>query len=453
MPQSQKNFVYLLLSHLLIGALLYQFPEFSRVYTLLILAISIFCIVRNKNRNHEALCAAAYIVGSEVFLRMNEGNPTYEFGKYSVICFSILGIYYSGFVKKALTYLIFILLLVPGILIAFNILEEPKLPKIVFDISGPVCLAVASIYTFRKKITQAALDNILLWMSLPILSCCFYLFLYCPDVNKVRFSTESSFALSGDFGPNQVAITLGLGMFLFFYRLVMRSESMLETAINLIITTSICYRGILTFSRGGMLVGVMMMIGFAVLIYLNRKKYKPFYFKSKITAVMISFLAVILVISYQSKGFITKRYTNKDFYGNERREKAYGRQNLAKTDINTFKKAPFLGIGTAVAKQVRTKTLNMKVSSHNEISRLLSEHGIFGFAALMLLFAMPFSLFLREKQYIFRLVFLTFWLLTVSHSGMRIAAPSFLYALALLHIKWKSEELQPTHFGNSTLLP
>jgi len=36
--------------------------------------------------------------------------------------------------------------------------------------------------------------------------------------------------------------------------------------------------------------------------------------------------------------------------------------------------------------------------------------------------------------------FLAFWLLTINHAAMRTAAPSFVYALSLLKVKFNEEE-------------
>ena len=108
------------------------------------------------------LYASAYIVGSEVLLRMTDGNPVYEFSKYGVMIFILLGIFYSGFSKYSVPYWIYILLLVPGILIATHELNlQTEIRKtIAFNIAGPICLGLASMYTYNRKITYNEVNNI-----------------------------------------------------------------------------------------------------------------------------------------------------------------------------------------------------------------------------------------------------------------------------------------------------
>ena len=53
-----------------------------------------------------------------------------------------------------------------------------------------------------------------------------------------------------------------------------------------------------------------------------------------------------------------------------------------------------------------------------------------------------FSLISINKKNYFFYAFLAFWFATINHSGMRIAAPSFLYALALLNVTY---EKNPIH--------
>jgi hypothetical protein len=55
----------------------------SQKYALVIFGA--FVIIKRQNKNNEALLAAGYVVGSEVFLRMTGGNPLYEISKYSVM--------------------------------------------------------------------------------------------------------------------------------------------------------------------------------------------------------------------------------------------------------------------------------------------------------------------------------------------------------------------------------
>ena len=123
-----------------------------------------FIFIKKQNKNNEALMAAAYVVGSEVFLRMTGGNPLYEISKYGVMVFIFIGMYFSGFSKNATPYWIFLLLLVPSVVLTTFVLNFDTDIKntIAFNISGPVCLGVSSLYTFRRKIPLDQMNSILL---------------------------------------------------------------------------------------------------------------------------------------------------------------------------------------------------------------------------------------------------------------------------------------------------
>jgi hypothetical protein len=46
------------------------------------------------------------------------------------------------------------------------------------------------------------------------------------------------------------------------------------------------------------------------------------------------------------------------------------------------------------------------------------------------------------------LSFLIFWLLTINHAAMRIAAPAFVYALSLLKVYYQKETILPSNTAN-----
>ena len=77
-------------------------------------------------------------------------------------------------------------------------------------------------------------------------------------------------------------------------------------------------------------------------------------------------------------------------------------------------------------------------ASHNEMSRILAEHGLFGAFAFLILLLAPLIYRMKNRSNIFFFSFYFFWLLTINHSAMRIAAPGFIYALCLLNITYEN---------------
>ena len=122
MNRSDRNYILLILAHALLGALVFTFLPLAKLYAFAMIGLGLILVIKNQNRNNEVLYVAAYIVGSEVFLRMTGGNPNHEFSKYGVIFFMIVGMYYSGLSKNSIPYWLFILLLIPGIVLGTQVL-------------------------------------------------------------------------------------------------------------------------------------------------------------------------------------------------------------------------------------------------------------------------------------------------------------------------------------------
>jgi len=75
------SYLQFVLLHVLIGFVIY-FQRSSATILLLATWVGLFFwIILKNNRNNEALMAAAYIAGAEVFYRMNGAMIFYETGK------------------------------------------------------------------------------------------------------------------------------------------------------------------------------------------------------------------------------------------------------------------------------------------------------------------------------------------------------------------------------------
>ncbi|MFN7674477.1 O-antigen ligase family protein [Flavobacterium sp.] len=441
MDKNEKNYIALVLLHVAIGVLIYLIPPISKLYGFSILILGLYYVIKTRNRNNDVLFVAAYIVGSEVFLRMTGGNILYEFSKYGVMIFLSMGMYYSGFSKNAVPLWIYLLLLLPGVVVATETLnlQSDLRTSIAFNITGPVCLGIASIYTYNRKILFSQLNNMLLTLGLPIISTTVYLILYTPELKTILVSTGSNLATSGGFGPNQVATMLGIGMFIFFTRLILASKTKLLFIINLIILLNISYRGLVTFSRGGMLTGLVMMTLFLVILYKDISSYARSRLYILFVFMIAAFALTWIYTSNQTSGLIDKRYANQDAKGRMKESQFTGREDIWNSEIAAFEDHPVFGVGVAKGLEIRKEKTGETVTSHNEITRTLAEHGTMGIIALLIVFFTPFFLYLDNKQNIFIFCFLIFWLMTINHAAMRIAAPAFVYSLSLLKVYMDEE--------------
>lgn len=436
MQLSEKKYLFLVVLHLIIGALLYNNGYTPKIYGYSIIFGGIFYIINSKNRNHEVLYAIAYMVGSEIVLRMTDGNPVYEFSKFGVMIFVLVGIYFSGVSKNAIPYWIFILLLIPSVITTSMELNYAiSLRKeISFNVSGPVCLGICSIYTYHRRISIEQLNNILLCIGLPILSCIVYLILFTPNIRDVITGTDSNGLTSGGFGPNQVSTILGLGMFIFVSRLMLLSPTKYLFLLNLFITLVITYRGFITFSRGGMITGFVMIFALIFVSFFFASKNQKLRMLIMVSLIFAAFFVAWSYSSEQTNGMINKRYANQDAAGREKEDNLSGRGELAADEFETFLKYPILGIGVGRNMEQRYQRTGELVVSHNEITRMIAEHGSLGILGLIILFMTPLILYLDNKYNIYLLCFLVFWLLTINHAAMRLAAPAFMYSLSLLKV-------------------
>lgn len=446
MKNTSLSYSLLLIIHALIALAVFILPFLSKIYALLIPIVGFYIVYVTKNKNNEVLLITAYMVGVEVFLRMTGGNFNNEFIKVNVIFFMFLGMIYSNFSTNAFVYWFFLILLIPGILITSTLTDfNTDIRKVlVFNLSGPVCLAICAVYMLKRKISFADLQKIVVLMGLPIVTTVVYLFLYNPSVKDVVSGTQSNFETSGGFGPNQVSTILGLGMFVFFTQLVLFSKSKKLMFLNGILLIFVSYRGIVTFSRGGIITGVVMIIGLLFLLYYfsNAKGKSKFSLVFILTGLMA--VGIWMYSSLQTNGLINKRYANQDARGRVKKDRLGGREQIMNSEFKLFIDNPILGVGAGMGKKIRKESTGVEVASHNEIFRMLSEHGLFGIFGLLLLSITPLILYINNRQHLYFLSFYVFWLLTVNHAAMRIAAPAFVYALALLSVEVKKPEKEQT---------
>ena len=442
MKNISLSYVYLIIIHALIALVVFVLPFLSKIYALLIPVIGFYVVYRTKNKNNEVLIVAAYMVGVEVFLRMTGGNFNNEFIKVNVLFFMFLGMIYSNFSMNAFVYWFFLLLLIPGILVTSSTADfNANIKKLlVFNLSGPICLAISAIYMFKRKILFADLQNIVIAMGLPVITTAVYLFLYNPSVKDVVTGTQSNFETSGGFGPNQVSTILGLGMFVFFTQLILFSKSKKMMILNGILLLFISYRAVVTFSRGGVMTAVVMIVCLLFLLYYfsNDKGKSKFILVFTITAIMAG--GIWTYSSLQTSGLINKRYANQDAAGRTKKDRLGGREEIMDAELKLFMENPVIGTGAGMGKQVRKESFGMEIASHNEITRMLSEHGLFGIFGLLILFIAPFIVYINNRQHLYFLSFYFFWLLTINHAAMRTAAPAFVYALSLLLVQVKIPE-------------
>ena len=395
-------------------------------------------IIVQKDKILYVLLACAYMAGGEVFFRMTKAYIFYETGKYAVMWFAVLGMFFIGFKRNAVIYLLYILLLLPGVLVSLDeIAYDLNFRKaVLFNLSGPLSLSVVAMFVYGRTISMVQMLRILDYIVYPLISIVVYVIIYSPDIREVITGTASNAAVSGGYGPNQVATVLGLGVFILISRIFIPYKNIVVQYTMMFFMALMGYRALLTFSRGGVLVAVVMIVFFIGVFYLATNLKTRLKASVKIILLGLATLAIWSFTLVQTGGLIGNRYANEDALGREKDDVTTGRVDLLETEIDAFKESPFLGVGVGRVKGYFEAELGVELPSHNEISRMLSEHGMFGIFALLVLVLAPIYTKITGRRNIYFWPFLVFWALTIAHSSMRIAAPAVIYALCLLNIDY-----------------
>ncbi len=295
-------------------------------------------LASNSEKTNEVLLACAYFAGAEVLFRMTDGGIAYEASKYLVILFMLLGMFFKGISGKGYPYFIYLIALVPSILVASITLSfDAKFrTNIAFVLSGPVCLGIAALFCYDRKVTQKLVLDIIMYLVFPSIAMTTYLFLYNPSIKDTLSGTASNVAAAGGFGPNQVSTALGLGMFAMVVRLFMKSPGLGLKILNLVILGAMTFRALVTFSRGGVFAAAIVIIAFLMTLF-YKSSYRQ---RNKIIGVFLLFTMAIaitwVISSNQTRGLIDKRYANKDALGREKQDLTTGRMQLFLEEIDGF---------------------------------------------------------------------------------------------------------------------
>ncbi len=436
-----ENKLLLIGIHIVIGYLA-TFSFFPKIFGFLCIIVPIFFLISQKNFNEEALMFSAYIVGAEVFLRMTKSFIFYETGKYAVIIFLTLGFFLGRFNQKfGIQFLFYLLFLFIGVF--FTSVPEGESIKnaIVFNLSGPLVLGVSGIYFYKRIITKNNLLNSLFSMLLPLFSMVTYIYFKTPNLKEIIFRGVANFETSGGFGPNQVATAIGLGIFILAAFILIKKRISGFVFLDSIFLIYFIYRALLTFSRGGFITGIVALIVFGIFYIISNKNSLQIFVKYFAVGMTFS-VAIWIYTSGVTGGMLDNRYTGKNASGVEKKDATSGRIDIIETQIQSFIDNP-LGIGVGNGKYKRLYSgEKVTAASHNEIGRLIEEHGILGIIILIGLFIIPlFNIWYSTNyQRGFLLAFFLIWLLTINHSAMRIALPGFIYALSLIRIEKMNED-------------
>lgn len=429
----------LVLFHLLLGVLLLN-GIFAKFYGIIIVFIGFLSVVKSRNRMEQAALWSAYLAGSDVLFRMSGGLLLHEMHKYAIVLYLLTALLIEPKKSKLnLTFVVYIVLLLIGIAFTDVPFDASLRKAITFNLSGPISLGFIAIYFYKREYSLKKLLEILFCLGLPVISMLTLLYFKTPDIKSIVFGGVANFETSGGYGPNQVSTILGVGMFVLAVHLLYKKRYSAFLVFDVLLLIYIFYRNLLTFSRGGFLTGVIALLFFGFLFILSRKdRVRSFL---KYSAIVSLFgIALWLYTVDVTGGMLINRYTNKNARGVEKKDVTAGRENILTSELQGLYENPIFGMGVGSGKYKRIEETGVVAASHNEISRLLGEHGAIGIIILIILVFVPIVNALRQPFYAkaFLGAFFIFWFLTINHSAMRVSFPGFIYGLSLITINLKS---------------
>jgi hypothetical protein len=379
-----------------------------------------------SRRWERVACVAAYICGAEVYWRMRRAEIPWEFAKYAIVLIFAIAIIRFGRFQKAIlpaAYLLLLLASVPLTVMAMN--PEDAREQLSFNMSGPLSLAVCSIFFFTIRVTRRELKWILTCLTAPTVAIATVATVRLQQAQKFfdqEFGNQANRAASGGFGPNQVSAILGLGILCVFFILVIGVANTIASASLVLLTLFLVRQCAITFSRGG-----LWMAGAGILsaaFYLARDKRT----RLRLMGIAVVVIPVLVFVVWprlevMTGGKIGDRFANTD---------STGRDLLVQGDLVTWSENPVLGAGPGMGGKNRLKYFHV-ATAHTEYSRMLAEHGVLGLLALVIMGYMGF----RNVWYAptrldkaFAAAMLAYATLNMLVDGMRISAVGFTFGLS-----------------------
>lgn len=267
------------------------------------------------------------------------------------------------------------------------------------------------------------------------------LYFKTPDISDISFGSGASFEASGGYGPNQMATIIGVGVFIVAVHLFLKQRIFALFSIDIFLFAYLIFRGLITFSRGGMITAFLAVSLFTYYYILSREN--KILNLAKYAGLLVLFGVVLFMYtSNATGGMLENRYANKTAAGITKSDITTGRATLFMSEMSAFLEHPFFGIGVGGGKFYRMEELDIRAASHNEMGRLISEHGLIGIVALFILIMVPIRHIGKQPNLAraFLGSFLIFWFLTINHSAMRIAFPGFIYGLSVVIIIFNEKE-------------
>ncbi len=432
--------------HLGLGlvATIVKYPAIVWFYIVFI--SSFVSILLTKNSKGQIDYLLAYLLGWEIIGRMINASPwmPWESGKYFMLGLLITGLIYKkrnfGWVGGSV-----VLLGLPGVILVFG---SVPYKDISFNFLGLLNTALAIMYFNKRYYQPADLLRLFRVILYPVIFILAYITIKTPDFDDLQFSLAAMSSTTGGFGSNQMSTILGAAIMIVALIYIKGVRVFPLKYFDLVLLGYLIFRSLLSFSRGGLIGGILAVV-IAFLLYRGKAIRENKLLNISVSNVRFDRLfwtvsaavGLFFFTNVLTENMLLLRYqgeTEGTLMGIKEKDEdviTSGRYGVFLSDLTLWSRYPVFGVGVGQSKRKRMEISERSIAAHMEFSRLLAEHGIFGFFINLILLFYPLKILL-EKRYnlnkYFAAAFLVFALFTSVHSAMRTNATPFFYGLSLV---------------------
>ena len=401
---------------------------------------------KKNDKDKLIIAAMIYLSSFEMLARMAKTTPfiPYEVSKYILTFFLILGVFNKP-IKTSKGWWMLVLIM-PAMFYDLSGEAWGYMP-IVFNAFGPLDIALAIIYFSRLTVTNEELAKYIRLLFWAIFTSVIFTIIKTPTYDELEFTLSANFNTSGGFGSNQVSTVFGVGFFIMFIAWFQDWRLSGEKILDALLMVLFLFQAIMTFSRGGV-IGGLLAIGIIVILIIinkaNEAKTKNLTLAKYLVLFSIIVFFIFTIADGITGGVLTNRYkgetastldgTKEQTFNNM----TSNRFDIFIGDLELWEQNPILGVGVGASKFLRKK--GGQIVAHIELSRLLSEHGILGVVYFLLLISVGLDIFKNNiKLKIFNGYFLAglfaVAFFTTFHAATRTFISPLLFGLSVLTLK------------------
>lgn len=411
-------------------------PKVGMVQAGALLALAAWGLLR---RDAElSLLVAAYLTSAEIVWRQAQAPIPYLTGPYLVTIIGVISVFtvFSTLGNLGRRALLYIALLLPSSIITFTVAASDSRQLFAFALAGPTALAVLIVWLAQVRVSASFYRRVLWTVAIsgvgPLTIGATNLSDSIGSGQDLVFTDASNFTASGGFGPVQVSSVLGLTVVVAILLVILETDPFVRL-VAAAVGIGAAVQSLLTFSRGGMFSTAFAVAALALALARNREGRRRVLTVIAIVFALGYFVIIPRIDSF-TKGAFNERFT----------DTKSGRTELASNDVEVFRQHFVFGVGPGMAKfqrvpydicRLRTDRCKNEASSHTEFTRMLSEHGIPGLAAIVVLVSLAISATIRAgRNRPLAVTFLTFAIAQMFYANIRVVAVAFAFAFAFLRV-------------------